>query len=127
VLEQARLGIYPVEHLGAMPRDWLHKYFQKGVGRWDGFCRVKPSVTERVSFRQINLIEPYDHPHPFEVIFCRNVLIYFDRKTQEQLVNQLCRFLLPRGYLLIGHSESLNGLNVPLRCLRPSIYQRSLV
>lgn len=127
VLEKARLGIYPVEQLGAIPRDWLHKYFQKGVGRWEGFCRVKSSITGRVSFRKINLVEPYDYPQPFDIIFCRNVLIYFDRHTQEQLVNQLCRFLAPTGYLLIGHSESLNGLNVPLRCLRPSIYQRSQV
>jgi chemotaxis protein methyltransferase CheR len=125
VLEQARLGVYAIEHMDAIPRDWLHKYFQKGVGRWEGYCRVKSSVAERVSFRQINLIEPYTHPQPFEVIFCRNVLIYFDRRTQEQLVGQLSRFLAPSGYLLIGHSESLNGLDVPLRCLRPSIYQRS--
>jgi len=124
VLEQARLGIYPAERLGAMPQDWLRKYFQKGVGRWEGCCRVKSSIAERVSFRQINLIESYNHPQPFEIIFCRNVMIYFDRPTQEQLVNQLCRFLVPKGYLLTGHSESLNGLNVPLRCLRPSIYQR---
>jgi chemotaxis protein methyltransferase CheR len=125
VLEKARLGIYPQERLEAIPRDWLHKYFQKGVGQWDGSCRVKPCITERVGFRQINLIEPYNHPHSFEIIFCRNVLIYFDRPTQEQLVRQLCNFLVPDGYLLIGHSESLNGLKLPLRCLRPSIYQRS--
>jgi chemotaxis protein methyltransferase CheR len=126
-LEKARLAIYPAEHLDAVPRDWLHKYFQKGVGRWEGCCRVKPGITERVSFRQINLVEPYNHLQPFEVIFCRNVMIYFDRSTQEQLVQHLCRFLEPKGYLLIGHSESLNGLNIPLRCLRPSIYQKSQV
>jgi len=127
VLEKARLGVYPVEHLNSVPREWLHKYFQKGVGQWDGFCRVKSFITDKVSFRQINLIEPYQFPEPFDVIFCRNVLIYFDRKTQEQLVNQLCRFLAPKGYLLIGHSESLNGLSVPVRCLRPSIYQGTQV
>jgi chemotaxis protein methyltransferase CheR len=125
VLEQARRGIYPDERLTAISRDWLHKYFQKGAGQWEGCCRVKSSITERVSFRQINLIEAYHHPQPFEIIFCRNVLIYFDRPTQEQLVRRLCQFLVPNGYLLIGHSESLNGLNVPLRCLRPSVYQRS--
>jgi len=125
VLEQARSAIYPLEHLDAIPRDWLRKYFQKGVGRWSGFCRVKPAIAERVSFQQINLIESYSHPQPFEVIFCRNVLIYFDRPTQEQLAGALCQFLAPNGYLLIGHSESLNGMKLPLRCLRPSIYQRS--
>ena len=124
VLDRARLGIYPDERVAAVPRNWLRKYFQKGVGEWDGCCRVKPAIAERVSFRQINLVEPYDHPHRFEVIFCRNVLIYFDRPTQEQLMDRLCRFLTPTGYLLIGHSESLNGLNLPLRCVRPSVYQR---
>jgi chemotaxis protein methyltransferase CheR len=124
VLEKARLGIYPVEHLEAVPRDWLRKYFQKGVGRWEGCCRVKAAIAERISFRQINLVESYSHAQPFEIIFCRNVLIYFDRPTQEQLVDRLCHFLAPQGYLLIGHSESLNGFQVPLRCLRPSIYQR---
>jgi chemotaxis protein methyltransferase CheR len=126
MLEEARLGIYPMEHLGAIPREWLRKYFQKGVGRWEGYCRVKPGIAGRVSFRQINLIEPYDHPQPFEVIFCRNVLIYFDHQTQHQIVKQACRFLAHGGYLIIGHSESLNGLDLPLRCLQPSIYQRSL-
>jgi chemotaxis protein methyltransferase CheR len=77
-----------------------------------------------VTFRQINLVESYQHSQPFEVIFCRNVMIYFDRPTQEELVNRLCRFLVPQGHLLIGHSESLAGLMVPLRCVRPSIYQR---
>jgi chemotaxis protein methyltransferase CheR len=71
------------------------------------------------------LIESYQHGQPFELIFCRNVMIYFDRQTQEQLVNRLAQFLVPRGHLLIGHSESLTGLKVPLRCLRPSIYQRA--
>jgi chemotaxis protein methyltransferase CheR len=125
VLEQARLGIYSADRLDAVPRDWLRKYFRKGVGRWEGHCRVHSSITDRVSFRQINLVESYSHPQPFEVIFCRNVLIYFDHQTQEQLVDRLCRFLTPKGYLFIGHSESLSGMNVPLRCLRPSIYQRT--
>ena len=126
VLEEARLGIYPVENLDAIPRDWLHKYFQKGVGPWAGFCRIKPSIAGRVSFRQINLMEPYNYPQPFEVIFCRNVLIYFDHQTQQQLVKQLCGSLAPGGYLLIGHSESLNGLDLPLRRLQPSIYQSTI-
>ena len=57
------------------------------------------------------------------MIFCRNVMIYFDRATQEALVQRLCKFLKPGGYLLIGHSESLNGLQLPLRCVKPSVYQ----
>ena len=125
VLDAARLAVYSNDRLEAVPREWLRKYFDKGVGKWEGRCRVKPSITERVTFKQVNLIERYNHPRPFEVIFCRNVMIYFDRATQQQLVQQLCRFLVPHGYLITGHSESLNGLSIPLRCLRPSIYQRS--
>jgi chemotaxis protein methyltransferase CheR len=125
VLAMAKTAVYSDERLSAMPREWLHKYFQKGVGQWEGHCRVKSNITDRVAFRQVNLIEHYDHAKPFEVIFCRNVMIYFDRATQEQLVRNLCRHLVPKGYLLIGHSESLNGLDVPLRCLKPSIYQRT--
>ena len=69
-------------------------------------------------------MEEYAHPQPFHAVFSRNVLIYFDRPTQERVVNRLCRVLVSGGYLLIGHSESLNGLNVPVRCVRPSIYQK---
>lgn len=125
VLGKARQAIYAQERVQGLPREWLRKYFQKGTGPWEGHYRIKSSLAERVTFQQINLIEPYCHAEPFQIIFCRNVMIYFDRSTQEQLVKQLCRFLVPNGYLLIGHSESLNGLNLPLRCLRPSIYQRS--
>lgn len=125
VLAKAQAAIYPAERLESIPMEWVRKYFDKGAGQWEGQCRVKQDIARRVSFRQINLIEPYDHTQLFEVIFCRNVMIYFDRATQEQLVNRLARFLVPGGYLFIGHSESLNGMNVPLRCLRPSIYQRN--
>ncbi len=123
VLATAQRAVYAEERIRTIPQEWLRKYFQKGVGRWEGYYRVKPDLAERATFLQINLIESYEHSQPFELIFCRNVMIYFDRQTQEQLVNRLCRFLVPKGHLLIGHSESLNGLNVPLRCVRPSVYQ----
>jgi chemotaxis protein methyltransferase CheR len=125
VLATARQGVYADERLRALPREWLRQYFQKGVGKWTGHCRVKPAITERLSFEQINLTGGYDHAHPFQVIFCRNVMIYFDRPTQQDLVLKLCRHLVPGGHLIIGHSESLNGLKLPLRCLQPSIYQRT--
>lgn len=124
VLAAAKRAVYAGERVEAIPAEWLRKYFQRGVGEWAGHYRVKSSLGERVTFRQLNLIEAYQHQQPFEIVFCRNVMIYFDRPTQEQLVNRLCRFLIPGGYLIIGHSESLTGLDVPLRCVRPSIYQR---
>ena len=123
VLASAKQGIYAKERIESIPADWQHKYLQVGQGEWAGHYRIKSFIAERVQFRQINLIEPYNHPEPFEVIFCRNVMIYFDRATQEALVQRLCKFLKPGGYLLIGHSESLNGLQLPLRCVKPSVYQ----
>ncbi|MEK7678441.1 MAG: protein-glutamate O-methyltransferase CheR [Verrucomicrobiota bacterium] len=125
VLAAAQRGVYAEERVRTIPPEWLRKYFQKGLGKWAGHYRVKAALGERVTFRQVNLIETYEHRQAFELIFCRNVMIYFDRPTQEQLVNRLCRFLVPQGHLLIGHSESLTGLSVPLRCVRPSIYQRA--
>ncbi len=125
VLHSAQTAVYAMDRLKAMPEAWIRKYFDKGIGACAGKCRVKQSLTERVSFRQINLVEPYDHERPFEIIFCRNVMIYFDRTTQEQLVRRLCQHLTPRGYLFIGGSETLQGLGLPLRCLRPSVYQKT--
>lgn len=124
-LDKAQQGVYPQDRLNSLPPDWWRKCFQKGVREWDGFYRVKPQLRERIHFRQLNLLGHYTFSEPFEVIFCRNVMIYFDRPTQEQLVQRLAQFLLPGGYLLIGHSESLNGLNIGLRCLKPSIYQKA--
>jgi chemotaxis protein methyltransferase CheR len=125
VLNAAKSGLYAEDRISSLPPEWRRKYFQKGIGKWAGHVRVKRTVAEHIEFRQINLIGSYDHPHSFPVIFCRNVMIYFDRPTQERLVNQMCRHLSPKGFLLIGHSESLNGLQLPLRCIRPSIYQKT--
>lgn len=124
-LGKARAGIYPLDRLDAVPPEWRRRYFQRGVGEWEGSCRIKPSVAERVDFRQLNLLEGYSVQDEFPVILCRNVMIYFDRPTQEQLVRQLGRFLAPKGFLLIGHSESLNGLSIGMRCIRPSVYQKN--
>ena len=125
VLEKARMGVYSEERVCGLPTEWLHRYFQKGFGNSTGNYRVKTSLSQRVDFSQINLVKSYTHPTSFHVIFCRKVMIYFDRPTQERLIQQLSRYLLPGGYLVIGHSESLNGLDVPLHCLRPSIYHRT--
>ena len=124
-LSQAASGIYPADRLAELPREWHRKYFQRGGGAWEGHYRVKGAIRERIRFQQLNLLGAGQFRDTFEVIFCRNVMICFDRGTREQLVNQLGRRLAPRGYLLIGHSESLNGLSVPFRCGRPSVYQKT--
>jgi chemotaxis protein methyltransferase CheR len=122
-LGKATQGVYAGDRIEAIPNAWLRKYFKRGFGDAEGYYQVKSQIKDRISFRQMNLLGQLSIQEKFQVIFCRNVMIYFDRETQEKLVRQLCRFLLPGGYLLTGHSESLTGLSVPLRCLRPSYYQ----
>lgn len=124
VLSKARLAIYPAERLNCIPREWLQRYFQKGQKNWEGHYRLKSTITERVQFEQLNLLGHFNFSQTFSVIYCRNVMIYFDRPSQTRLVNQLSRYLVPGGYLLVGHAESLTGLAVPLKCLKPSVYQK---
>jgi chemotaxis protein methyltransferase CheR len=123
-LDKGRHAVYSADRLETLPSEWIRRYFQRGRNGAEGLYRVKPQLQERVTFRQLNLLGQYNFAESFAVIFCRNVMIYFDRPTQQQLVQRLAQFLAPQGYLLVGHSESLLGLNIPLRCLRPSVYQK---
>ncbi len=124
VLDQARRGVYAVERVRGIPRSVLTTHFQKGRNRWEGFVRVRPELRAMVEFKRINLMEPFRFQQPFHVIFCRNVMIYFDRSTQEQLVEKFYHCLVPGGYLLVGHSESLTGIKHRMRFVRPAIYRR---
>jgi len=124
-LAEARRGAYPAAKLESLSPAWLHAYFLRGSGKWNGWYRVKPEVARRVEFRRLNLIEGFSHPEPFRVIFCRNVMIYFDKATQRKLVERLAANLEPGGYLFIGHSESLTGIDHPLSYVRPTIYRKA--
>jgi chemotaxis protein methyltransferase CheR len=108
----------------SLPPGWLRAYFLRGDGHWKGWYRVKPEIARLIEFRRVNLIEPSSHPELFRVIFCRNVMIYFDKPTQQKLVERLAAHLEPGGYLFIGHSESLTGIEHPLAYVRPTIYRR---
>jgi len=124
VLQKARVGVYKEEGLQKVPQPLLRTCFQKGFGPQDGFYRVKNTLQEAVTFRQMNLLEgvpPFNDR--FQVIFCRNVMIYFDRPTQEELVRKLARHLIPGGYLMVGHSESLSGINHGLQLVSSAIYR----
>jgi chemotaxis protein methyltransferase CheR len=123
-LAKAEEAVYQGEHIKLPSQEWLRTYFQKGVGNWEGCFRVKPALRERVMLRHLNLFEwPYPFTEKFDVIFCRNVMIYFDRQTQEQLVPRLAEQLVPGGYLMVGHSESLVGIAHHLKPVSPSVYQ----
>ncbi len=124
ILKRAREAIYPEESVGKVRPELIKKYFQKGVGPQDGNYRVKPDLANRVTFRHLNLLgAAYPFSEPFHVIFCRNVMIYFDRPTQEELVRRLSERLVPGGYLMVGHSESLTGIHHRLKMVKPAIYQ----
>jgi chemotaxis protein methyltransferase CheR len=123
-LESARQGVYPAERLSGLPAAITRKYFLKGEQRWKGWFRVGARLREMVEFRRINLTEPFPALPRFAAIFCRNVMIYFDRETQQEVVSRLARCLEPGGFLLTGHSESLVHGSHPLEYVRPATYRR---
>jgi len=127
ILAKAQAAIYREETVTRLAPDMVRTYFQRGFGPQEGVYRVRSAVRDHVSFHQLNLLEgepPFRDP--FQVIFCRNVMIYFDRATQEELVDRLTRRLVPGGYLFVGHAESLTGIRHGLKSVKPAIYQRPL-
>lgn len=124
VLEKARTGIYPIEQAKRIPKPFLQRYCLKGIGSHEGTLRVNKQLRDQVRFMQINLNKPLPTLGTFDVIFLRNVMIYFDANTKRKVLSRLIPLLASGGYLLIGHSETLNGLDVPLIAERPSIYRK---
>jgi chemotaxis protein methyltransferase CheR len=127
MLEVAQNGAYAGESVIGRAPEWALPFFQRGSGAQKDSYRIKPSLRARVNFRQLNLLEG---PPPFQeamhVIFCRNVMIYFDRATQEELVDKLARQLVPGGYLVVGHSERLLNVAHELQPVAPAVYRRPL-
>jgi chemotaxis protein methyltransferase CheR len=110
VLEQARSGIYRVDHLENVSPARKKRFFMRGKGRNEGFARIVPEVQQMIRFERLNLIEPWEFEHDFDIIFCRNVMIYFDNETRKRLLMGFAANLAPGGYLFVGHSESLSGI-----------------
>lgn len=126
VLDMARRGVYEAERIGSISPEWLRRYFQKGVRDWEGHFRVKDELRQRVNFHHLNLLEgDYPFTKQFDVIFCRNVMIYFDRQTQTDLIARLSEKLVPGGYLMVGHSESLSGIKHSLKLVQPAVYVKT--
>ena len=124
VLAQAAAGHYAMERAEHIPRPLLSKYCLRGVGSQEGTFRIGQDLRRRVSFQQINLNEKLPDVGQFDLIFLRNVLIYFNAETKAEVVRRLCAHLRPGGYFFCGHSESLHGMNLPLAPVQPAIYQR---
>jgi chemotaxis protein methyltransferase CheR len=124
VLEIAKDGIYPRQLIAPVPPGFRRKYLLQGKGT-QPTVRIKAALRRTVSFHQLNFMDAdYGVREMFDVIFCRNVLIYFDRPTQQSVIARLCRNLNPDGYLFVSHSESLSGLDLPLVSLGSSCFRK---
>jgi chemotaxis protein methyltransferase CheR len=124
-VESAREGIYPNERTAEMDPLTRKRFFQRGIGSQSGKCRVKSELRDRIAWHVVNLFqEAYPFDGRFHVIFCRNVMIYFDRPSQEWLVQRLAGMLVPGGYLKVGHSESLANIRHGLVTVQPAVYRK---
>ncbi|MDX1678889.1 protein-glutamate O-methyltransferase [Arsukibacterium sp.] len=124
VLEQARSGHYPLSRATNIPKPLLQKYCLKGIGNQEGTFIINKQLREKIQFRQINLISPFPDLGLFDVIFLRNVMIYFDQETKQKVVANMLPLLRSGGYFIVSLSESLNGVTEALKLITPSIYQK---
>jgi chemotaxis protein methyltransferase CheR len=125
VLQKAVLAVYSKDRVERIPLSLRNKYFLKSKNTSHPTVRVIEELRDRTSYQRLNLMdESYAVGDDYDIIFCRNVLIYFDRPTQEKVVSKLCQKLKKGGYLFLGHSESLTGLNLPLKQIRPTIFRK---
>lgn len=124
VIGHAEDGVYPVEKVKKIPPALLNKYFQRGSGKLNSQLRVKKEIRDMIRFKLFNLMHPPPSDVLFDVIFCRNVMIYFDKPTQQKLVENFFNSLRKGGYFFIGHSESLTSLTHAFKYVEPSVYKK---
>jgi chemotaxis protein methyltransferase CheR len=124
VLQRAQRGHYPIERTRHIPLDYLKRYCLRGTGEQEGTLLVDRALRNRVTFAQVNLNEELPGLGQFDVVFLRNVMIYFNGDTKRQVVARVLATLKPRGHFCIGHSESLNDISSAVQQLAPSIYRK---
>ena len=125
VLMKAKKAVYPADEIAGLDSEYKSKYFYTGKNeRGDKTEQVDASVWNLVTIRRLNLIGPWPFSGPFDIIFCRNVLFYFDKETRYSLVQRMLEMLRPGGLLIVGSAESLNNLDLPLRTIQPSVYAK---
>jgi chemotaxis protein methyltransferase CheR len=126
VLEKAHKGIYPIARSSELPEAILHRFMLRGTGEREGEMKVKNEIQRMIEFRRLNLNEESNLPEgPFDAIFCRNVLIYFDAASKQRVVNNLVRHLVSSGLLFVGHAENLTNMTNELSGLESTIYIRA--
>lgn len=124
VLEKARSAQYPMERSKGIPENLLKKYCLKGIGPHEGTFLIESSLSSKVKFMQVNLIENLPALGEFDLVFLRNVMIYFDLETRCQVVARILPLIKPGGHLILSHSENLNGVNAIFKQVVPSIYRK---
>ena len=126
VLEKAVLGIYHRDKIEPVPENFRKKYILKSRDKDAPQVRIIPEIRAKIKFKRMNFMdEKFNVAERQDIIFCRNVIIYFDRQTQERFLARLCNCLLPGGYLFMGHSETLSGMPLPLKQLAPAVYMKT--
>jgi chemotaxis protein methyltransferase CheR len=123
-LASAERAAYSAERCASLPAAWLARHFTPEAPPAAGY-RVKPALRARAAFSRLNLTESFAWPHPFQIVFCRNVMIYFDAETQARAVEKLASCLEPGGYLFIGHAESLPRNSASLEYVQPAVYRKA--
>jgi chemotaxis protein methyltransferase CheR len=125
VLEHAAVGIYSEEKTRIIPLDYKKRYLLKGKNGYEKKVRVNYDLRTKIEFRKFNLLNTEYHAlGKFDIIFCRNVLIYFERDVQQRLLKQFTAVLNPGGLLFLGHSESITGYSLPLKHIQPTIFYK---
>jgi chemotaxis protein methyltransferase CheR len=124
VLARAQTAHYPMARAKSIPHPLLAKYCLRGIGAQEGTFLVDPRLRSRVRFMQVNLVEPLPPLREFDAIFLRNVMIYFDADTKREVISRMLPHLARGGHIIVGHSESLNGMSQALESVQPSIYRR---
>ncbi len=126
VIKTAITAVYHENRIKDMPFELQKQYFLRSKDKLKKFYRIVPRLRKKVTFCILNLMDNnYPLDSKMDIIFCRNVIIYFDRPTQEALLNRICQCLKPNGYLFMGHAEVLTGFNLPLKSIVPTVYKRT--
>jgi chemotaxis protein methyltransferase CheR len=125
VLEIARMGVYPIDAVQTIDINMLKKYFLKGKEQYAGYAKVKDFLKKNISFQHINLLDDnYRLRGYFDIIFCRNVMIYFDKEVQSKVLKKFYDYLPKGGYLFLGYAESIVNINLPFHYVAHSVYQK---
>jgi chemotaxis protein methyltransferase CheR len=125
VLQKAALGIYPSDMMAPVPPEYRRAFFMRARDARRQEMRVVPELRSKICFMRMNLLEDsYPLDRPSDIIFCRNVLIYFDKPTQQRVLDRLCASLRPGGFLFLGHSESIGGHALPLIQAAPTVFMK---